>query len=227
MSFKLNAWQGFLAVLLILGVIGGALQLAATELQQNLNLTTWMGSYQGPFIAFLSNSWLIIIVTFIYNIFMYVRQNQLAALKQTTEMFQLEKFVATLAWFIGILGPMAALVSDKQLQGIISFIIVILTAVMQEAKNIYSNQTILPPTTQTPQQPLPTPTPSPAPTPPATPSIKITYGEWAFTPSIFSGQPGAYMRLVYRNGVLIGQETSLTDPRTDPNAVITSTVPPS
>jgi hypothetical protein len=166
MSLKLQAWQGLLVVIVILGIIGGTLQLAATELQQNPDLTAWMGAYQAPFIAFLQNSWLIIVVTFIYNIFMYFRQNQLAALKQTTEMFQIQKFTATLAWFIGILGPMAALVSDKQLQVIISFVIVIVTALIAELKNIYSNQTILPPTSSVPQTPAPS-TPAQQPVIPA------------------------------------------------------------
>jgi hypothetical protein len=166
MSLKLKAWQGLLVVIVILGIIGGSLQLAASELQQNLSATAWMGSYQAPFLAFLANSWLIIVVTFIYNIFMYFRQNQLAALKQTTEMFQIQKFTATLAWFIGILGPMAALVSDKQLQAIIAFAIVILTAFVKELENIYNNQTILPPTTSVPQTPAPA-TPAQQPVVPA------------------------------------------------------------
>jgi len=175
MSLKLQAWQGLLVVIVILGITGGALQLAASELQQNPDLTTWMGAYQVPFIAFLQNSWLIIIVTFIYNIFMYFRQNQLAALKQTTELFQLQKFTATLAWFIGILGPMAALISDKELQGIIAFSVVMLTAFLKELQNMYSNQTILPPVTpgspsSSPQTPAQSSTSTPGIPQPSTPS---------------------------------------------------------
>jgi len=148
MSLKLQAWQGLLLVIVILGVLGGALQLIATELQQNPDLTSWMGSYHAPFLAFLSSSYVIIIVVFIYNIFMYLRQHQLAALTETIELFQLLKFTATLAWFIGILGPMVALITDTQLKGIIAFIVLFLTAILQEVQNIKSNQTILPPATR-------------------------------------------------------------------------------
>ena len=218
MSLKLQAWQGLLVVLVILGVLGGSLQLIATELQQNPNLTYWMGSYQAPFLAFLQNSWLIIVVTFIYNIFMYFRQNQLAALKQTTELFQLQKFTATLAWFIGILGPMAALVADKQLQSIIAFIIVITTALLQELRSIYSNQTILPPTTSGPPSTSTqssTPALAQGPGPPQLPII--TYGPWIQTVTVTDSTYGPagttiWTRDVYTNGTFSSQQVQTTKP---------------
>ena len=211
MTLKLKAWQGLLAVIIILGIIGGALQLAATELRQNPDATTWMGSYQAPFLAFLQNSWLIIVVTFIYNIFMYFRQNQLAALKQTTEMFQLQKFTATLAWFIGILGPAAALIADKQLQGIIAFIIVIVTAVIKELQSIYSNQTILQPITSgSPNAPTQSTPQPPAQGTEATTTI-TTYGPWFKGEDLFTRQT-IWGRNVYHNGAFFSQEYSSTDP---------------
>lgn len=215
MSLKLQAWQGLLVVIVILGLIGGTLQLVATELQQNPNLTAWMGAYQAPVVAFLKNSWLIVVVTFIYNIFMFLRQHQLAALKQTTELFQIQKFTATLAWFTGILGPMAALVSDKQLQGMIALIIVIITAMIQELESLYSNQTILPPTTpESPSPQLQTPTQQNIPAPGTDASSQTpvtTYGPWFQGRDLFSGQT-VWGRNVYHNGAPYGQEYSSTDP---------------
>ena len=220
MSLKLQAWQGLLVVIVILGIIGGTLQLAATEFQQNPDLTAWMGAYQAPVIAFLQNSWLIIVVTFIYNIFMYFRQTQLAKLKQTVELFQIEKFVATLTWFVGILGPMAALISDKQIQGIIALIITIVTALISELNNLKSNQTILPPTAlgppsaSTPQTPTQSSTPTPGIDAPAP---IITYGPWiqtvTVTPSAY-GPAGTtiWTRDVYTNGSFSSQQVQTSKP---------------
>jgi hypothetical protein len=151
---KMTLTQGVIFATLILATIGGALQVLATELQ-TVDLS-WMGSYQTPFLAFFQNAWIIIVVTFLYNVFMYFRQNQLAALKQTAELYDWRKLVTTLAWFTGILGPMAALVSDVQVKGIISLIVVLATAFTQEISKIFSTDTNTQPSpTTTPQQTLP------------------------------------------------------------------------
>jgi hypothetical protein len=132
---KMTATQGVIFATLVLATIGGALQVLATELQ-TVDLS-WMGSYQTPFLAFFQNAWIIVVVTFLYNVFMYFRRNQLAALKQTAELYDWRKLVTTLAWFVGILGPMAALVSDVQVKGIISLIVVLATAFTQEISKIF------------------------------------------------------------------------------------------
>jgi hypothetical protein len=136
---KMTALQGVIFATLILAVIGGALQLASTQLQ-NVDLT-WMGSYRMPFLAFFQNAWIIIVATFLYNVFMYFRQNQLAALKQTAELYDWRKLVTTLTWFVGILGPMAAFITDTNTKGIITLVVIIATAITQEMAKIFGVDT--------------------------------------------------------------------------------------
>jgi len=152
---KMTATQGVIFATLILATIGGALQVLATELR-TVDLS-WMGSYQAPFLAFFQNAWIIIVVTFLYNVFMYLRQNQLAALKQTADLYDWRKLVTTLAWFLGILGPMAALVSDVQVKGIISLTVILLTAFTQEISKIFGIDTTAPAPSSTSSTPA-TPT---------------------------------------------------------------------
>lgn len=132
---KMTALQGVIFATVILAVIGGALQVASTELQ-TVDLT-WMGVYRTPFLEFFANSWIIIVATFLYNVFMYFRQNQLAALQQTAELYDWRKLVTTLTWFVAILGPMAALVTDTNTKGIITLVVIITTAITQELSNIF------------------------------------------------------------------------------------------
>lgn len=139
---KMTAIQGVIFAALILATLGGALQVIATELQ-TVDLS-WMGAYRTPFLAFFQNAWIIILVTFLYNVFMYLRQNQLAALKQTEELYDWRKLVTTLAWFVGILGPMGALVSDPQVKGVISLVVVFATAFTQEISKIFGADTSSP-----------------------------------------------------------------------------------
>lgn len=143
---KMTAIQGVIFAALVLATLGGALQVLATELQ-TVDLS-WMGSYRTPFLAFFQNAWIIVLVTFLYNVFMYLRQNQLAALKQTEELYDWRKLVTTLAWFVGVLGPMGALVSDPQVKGIISLMVVVVTAFTQEISKIFGADTTS--TTSTP-----------------------------------------------------------------------------
>jgi hypothetical protein len=80
---------------------------------------------------------------------------------------------------------------------------------------------------QTPPQAQQPPAASPpAPTVPTLP--KITYTDWTWTPALFAGeaQAGVFMRIIYKDGKFAGQQTSITDPRTDPKAVITTTMQP-
>jgi len=207
MSVKLHAWEGILAVVLILAVIGGTLQLVASQLEQNPSLIAWMGSYQAPFLAFLSNSWIFIVVTFIYNIFMYLRQTQLANLQQTTEFFKIQKFAATLAWFVGILGPMAAIITDKETQGIITLVVLVATAFMKEVQNIQSNQTTLQPAAPTTPSSQAQPTTSQAPAPAASGTPPAPSGDQTLTISVIdagSKQPiqNAYLEITCAHGRL-------------------------
>jgi hypothetical protein len=170
-KMKLTPLQGVLFATLILSVMGGALQLLSTELH-TLDLA-WMGAYQTPFLSFFSNSWIFIVVVFIYNVFMYFRQNQLQAMQNATELYDWRKLATTIAWFVGTLGPMAALVSDPQTKGIIALIITAGTAFVQEISNVFGKLSFtLPEVTST------TPSP-PATTQPSTiPTDNITWSKW-------------------------------------------------
>jgi len=133
---KLNATQGILLATAILAVIGGVIaELNNYVTTQDLSA---MGQYGVYLKAFMTGAPVLVIAIWIYNVFMYVRQNQIAALKNVTELYDTTKLVQTIALFTSIIGPIVTFLPQYKEVG--ALIVVIGTAVANEINNVFGNQ---------------------------------------------------------------------------------------
>jgi hypothetical protein len=137
-KWKLNAAQGLIIATLILAVIGGTLGALSLGISKGAIDLTSLGPYAPLIVNVLNGAPLIVIFIWIYNIFMYFRQNRLAALKGVTEKYDITKLLLTLTWFIGILGPVAAAL--PQYKEIINVIVLVGTGFVSELKNVWSGK---------------------------------------------------------------------------------------
>lgn len=194
---KISAIQGIVLATLVLAVLGGVLQ-ELNVWAQSADLT-FMGQFKAPFLSVLGNSWVIIAVTWMYNIFLYLRASVLNVQAELKK-YDITKFAATLTWFTGTLGAIFALAPNAELKSLGGFTIVILTIIIKEVQNVFG-QTVTP-TTTTPVVPTPTPTP---------PAPITTYGEWTKEPD------GSWKRAVYVNGVFTNYEQTIFPHATAPS----------
>jgi len=139
---KLNATQGILLATAILAVIGGVIaELNNFVTTQDLSA---MGQYGVYLKAFMTGAPVLVFAIWIYNVFMYIRQNQIAALKQATELYDTTKLVQTIALFTSIIGPIVTFL--PQYKEIGALVVVIGTAITNEIQNVFGNQTMTQPT---------------------------------------------------------------------------------
>jgi len=153
---KLSPASGILLATLVLGVIAGVMAELATYVQ-TADLG-WMGNYAHYLTAFLVSVPVIAAVTWIYNVFMYIRQHQLAAFRGIAEQYNPTKLMETLAYFLGTIAPMFVLLPSGQAQDIGAFIVVLFRIVYQELQKVFANQQPTPPLanqTSTPSAPGP------------------------------------------------------------------------
>jgi hypothetical protein len=195
-KMKISAIQGIVLATLVLAVLGGVLQ-ELNVWAQSADLT-FMGQFKAPLLSVLGNSWVIIAVTWMYNIFLYLRASVLNVQAELKK-YDITKFAATLTWFTGTLGAIFALAPNAELKSLGGFTIVILTIVIKEVQNVFG-QTVTPTTTAV--------LPAPAPTPPAP---ITTYGEWTKEPD------GSWKRAVYVNGVFTNYEQTIFPHATAPS----------
>jgi hypothetical protein len=135
---KLNATQGILLATAILAVIGGVIaELNNYVTTQDLSA---LGQYGVYLKAFMTGAPVLVFATWIYNVFMYVRQKQIAALKQVTELYDTTKLVKTIALFTSIIGPIVTFLPQYKEVG--ALVVVIGTAVASEIQNVFGNQTL-------------------------------------------------------------------------------------
>ncbi|MGD0029406.1 MAG: hypothetical protein ABSC91_10760 [Candidatus Bathyarchaeia archaeon] len=135
---KLTAAQGIVLVTLILGVLGGVLNEVSTYIQ-TLDLS-WLGPYAVLVKAFFAGAPYIIAVTWLYNIFGYLMQNQMV--KSTPLPFDTQKFVQTLTLFISTIGPIFMLAPTPELKAIGSLIVFIATALLKTWQNITTQMSV-------------------------------------------------------------------------------------
>lgn len=142
---KLNPLQGILLATMILAVVGGVIgELNNYVTTQDL---TPLGQYGVYLKLFFEGAPVLIFAVWIYNIWMYIRQNQIAAVKQLAEQYDTSKLLQTIALFTGTIGPIIALV--PQYKEIGALIVVIGTALAKEIQNVFAGQDITPSSTQT------------------------------------------------------------------------------
>jgi hypothetical protein len=135
---KMSALQGILLATLILGVLG-AVMAEVTVYVNSIDMSA-LGSYGGYIVAFLNNFPVIIALTWIYNIFMYMYKHQMAALKQVAEQYDTQKLIATLTFFLGILGPIVTF-APAEWKTIASIAVVVVTSLIKWIPSVFTSQT--------------------------------------------------------------------------------------
>ncbi len=135
---KLNPLQGILLATMILAVIGGTIgELNNYVTTQDLSA---LGQYGIYLKLLMTGTPVLVFAIWIYNIWMYIRQNQIAAVNQLIEQYDLNKLVQTIALFTGIIGPIVAFL--PQYKEIGALVVVIGTALAKEIQNVLSGQNI-------------------------------------------------------------------------------------
>jgi hypothetical protein len=137
-KWKLNAAQGLILATLILAAIGGTLGVVSMEINNGTIDLASLGPYAPLIMNLLNGAPLIVVFIWIYNLFMYLRQNRIAALNQATEQYDITKLVVTITWFVGLLGPVAAALPQYKAE--INVIVLVSTAFVSELKNIWSGK---------------------------------------------------------------------------------------
>lgn len=138
---RMTPLQGVVAATVILAIIGGVLQeLSVWAKTADL---AFMGDFQTPMRAFLANSWIVVGITWFYNIFLYLRNTQ-SQMREELKKYNVSKMVATLTWFTGTLGAVLAFAPTPEIKQWGTFIILIITILMKELQNLFK------PTTPTP-----------------------------------------------------------------------------
>jgi hypothetical protein len=123
---------------MILAVIGGAIgELNNYVTTQDL---TAFGQYGVYLKALLTGTPVLVLAIWIYNVWMYVRQNRIAAVKQLAEQYDTTKLVQTIALFTGMIGPIVAFL--PQYKEIGALVVVIGTALAKEIQNVLTGQDI-------------------------------------------------------------------------------------
>jgi hypothetical protein len=177
-KLKLNATEGIVLATMILAIIGGVM----TELSAYINTVDmgFLGPYKQLLLNFFVSVPFVIAVTWIYNVFNYLRQHQLAAMQNVAERFDTHKLIETLTFFMGTISPIFVLVPGGWIQSAGAFIVLVFRIVIQEIQNVFGQlQPTSPASNAAPTQSA-TPTGSPTPPlPQTTPEGQIgTYHGW-------------------------------------------------
>ena len=133
---KLTAIQGLVLATLILGVIGAVFAELNVYIVSPADLSA-IGVYGDYLKAFFSGIPIIIVLTWIYNVFGYMTANQTAALKEVVEMYDTTKLIATLVFMLSILGPIVTL-APAEWKTIGSLIVVVVTALINWIPKVFS-----------------------------------------------------------------------------------------
>jgi hypothetical protein len=144
---KFSPLQGIILATSILAVVGGVLQEVSVYVK-TADLS-FMGQFKQPFLSILDSSWIIVAVTWTYNIFLYLRAN-VTQVQDELKKYDSKKFIATLTWFAGTLGSIFALAPSDEIKAWGTFVVVILTIVIKELQNVFGNSVTVP---QEPSEP--------------------------------------------------------------------------
>ncbi len=173
---KLNATEGIVLATMILAVVGGVM----TELSTYIGTVDlgFLGPYKQLLLSFLVSVPFVIAVTWIYNVFNYLRQHQLAAMQNVAEKFDTHKLIETLTFFMGTISPIFVLLPGGWMQSAGAFIVLVFRIVIQEIQNVFGQLQATSPASNSASTQSATPTVSP--TPPQTiPEGQIgTYEGW-------------------------------------------------
>lgn len=141
--------KGVILAIVVMAAIGGTLSALSVALK-TADLTQY-GPYGTYLINFLEGSPVIVFSILVYNVWMYIRQHQLAAVNGVAEAYDWHKLVATITLFLGLITPIVSFL--PQYAPIGATIITIGTAFVQELSKVLGGQdTTEPPSSGTASQ---------------------------------------------------------------------------